>query len=121
MGLNCGAQVLYSLRGLTMGDIVNIRLGLANERDMLTPTINVDCSNACFKIGKNVQSLARHLIKWANTGLCVVPVFDAKVRPICKQATNKRKADRDRNWIKASIIRKDLHSLCQRAHLDASN
>ena len=88
---------------------------------MLTPTINVDCSNACFKIGKNVQSLVRHLVKWANTGLCVVPVCDAKVRPICKQATNKQKAERDRNRIKASIIRKDLRSLRQRAHLDASN
>ncbi len=78
MGLNCGAQVLYSLRGLTMGDIVDICRGLANERD-LTPTIDVDCSNACFKIGKNVQSLARHLVKWANTGLCVIPVCHAKV------------------------------------------
>ena len=110
MGLNFGVQVLYALRGLTMGDFVDICQGLANKRDMF-PTIDVDCSNACFKIGKNVQSLARHLIKWANTGLCVVPVCDAKVHPICKQATNKRKADRDRNRIKASIIRKDfIHS-----------
>ena len=104
-----------------MDDIVDVCRGLANERDMLTPTINVDCSNACFKIGKNVQSLARHLVKWANTGLCVVPVCDAKVRPLCKQATNKRKSDRDRNRIKASIIRKDLRSLHRHAYLDASN
>ena len=45
-----------------MGDIVDICQGLPNEQEMLTPMIDVDCSNACFKIGKNVQSLARHLI-----------------------------------------------------------
>jgi hypothetical protein len=108
MGLNCGAQVLYSLRDLKMGDIVDICWGLTNEQEMLTPTIDVDCSNACFNIGKNAESLARHLVKWANSGLCVVPVCDAKVLPICKQATNKRKADRDRNRIEASIISRGL-------------
>ena len=106
MALNCGAQVLYSLRGLTMGDIVDICRGLAHEQEMLTPTIDVDCINACFKIGKNVQLLARHLVKWANTGLCVVPVCDAKVRPICKQATNKLKADRDRIRSKRQLFKK---------------
>ena len=108
MGLNCGSQVLCSLRGLKMGDIVDICHGFASERGMAAPNIDVDCSNVCFKVGKNVLSLAKYLIKWANTGLCIVPVCDAKVRPICKQATNKCKADRDKNRIKASIIRKDL-------------
>ena len=45
---------------------------------MVTTTIDVDCSNVCFKVGKNVQSLDKHLVKWANTGLCIVPVYDAK-------------------------------------------
>ena len=54
MGLNCGAQVLYSVRGLKMGDIVDICHGLASEQGMVTPTIDVDCSNVCFKVGKNV-------------------------------------------------------------------
>ena len=45
---------------------------------MVAP-IDVDCSNPCFKVGKNVQPLAKHLMKWANTGLCIVPVFAAKV------------------------------------------
>ena len=88
---------------------------------MLSLTIDVDYSNVCFKIGKNFQSLARHLVKWANTGLCVIPVCDAKVHPIRKQATDKRKADRDRNRIKASIIHKGLHSLHRHAYLHASN
>jgi hypothetical protein len=94
MGLNCGAQVLYSLHGLKMGNIVDICHGLASERGMVTQTIDVNCSNVCLKVGKNVQSLAKHLVKCANTGLCIVPVCDAKVRPMYKQATNKRKADR---------------------------
>ena len=78
MGLNCGAQVLYSVRGLKMGDIVDICHGLASEQGMVTPTIDVDCSNACFKVGKNVQSVVRHLVKWTNTGLCIVLVCDVK-------------------------------------------
>ena len=80
MGLNCGAQVLYSLCGLKMGDIVDICHVLASEQGMVTPTIDVDCSNVCFKVGKNVQSVVRHLVKWANTGLCIVPVCDGKVQ-----------------------------------------
>ena len=104
-----------------MGDIVDICCGLASEQGMVTPTIDVDCSNVCFKVGKNVQSVVKHLVKWAGTGLCIVPVCDGTVRPICKQASNKRKADRDKNRIKASIIRKDLRSLNRRAYLDAPN
>ena len=76
MGLNCGAQVLYSLHGLKMGDIVDICCGLASERGMVTPTIDVDCSNVCFKVGKNVTSVVSLLLKWANTGLKVVPSYD---------------------------------------------
>jgi len=115
MGLNCGAQVLYSLCCLKMGDILDICRGLASERGMVTSTIDVDCSNVCFKVGKNVQSVVWHLVKWANTGLCIVPVCDGKVRSICKQATNKCKADRDKKRIKTSIIRKDLQSLSRHA------
>ena len=108
MCLNCGAQVLYSLHGLKMGDIVDICHGLATEQGMVTLTIDVDGSNVCFKVGKNVQSVVRHLVKWASTGLCIVPVCDGKVRPIYKQATNKCKADRDKNRIEAPIIHKNL-------------
>ena len=73
MGLRCVAQVLYSLRGLKMVDIFDICCRLASERGMVTPTIDVDCSNVCFKVGKNVQSVVRHLVKWSNTVLCIVP------------------------------------------------
>ena len=79
MGVNSGAQVLYSVGKLKMGDIVDICNGLANEHGMTTPTFDVDCSNICFKVGKNVQSLTRHLIKWSSTGLRVVLVCDGKI------------------------------------------
>jgi hypothetical protein len=89
MGLNCGAQVLYSLHGLKRGDIVDICCGLASEQGMVTPTIDVDCSNVCFKVGKNVQSMANYLIKWANTVLCIVLVCDAKSEQyVSKPQTN---------------------------------
>ena len=71
---------------------------------METPTIDVDCSNVCFKIGKNVTSVVSLLLKWANTGLKVVPVCNSKVRPISKQASIKHKADRNKNHIRAALI-----------------
>jgi len=51
--------VLNSLSGSKMGDVVDICHGL--ERGMVAPTIDVDFSNVCFKVDKDVQSLARHL------------------------------------------------------------
>eukprot|EP00957_Ditylum_brightwellii_P100054 7625091-Ditylum_brightwellii.AAC.1 len=30
------------------------------------PITDVDCSNVCFKVGKNLQGLFRFLMKWAN-------------------------------------------------------
>ena len=74
MGLNSGAQVLYSLKGLYVGDVVDICKGIAADWKMETPTIDVDCSNVCFKVGKNVTSVVSLLLKWANTGPKVVPV-----------------------------------------------
>ena len=88
------------------------------EYGMDTPTIDVDCSSVCFKVGKTVPSDASLLIKWANSSFCVVPVCDAKARPVSKQATNKCKADRDKNRIKAALIRKDLRSLCSRVYTE---
>ena len=78
MGLNYGAQVLYSLPSLKLGDLVDKCHGLPSERGMVNPTIDVDCSNVSFNVDKSVQSVVRHLVKWANTGLCIVPVCDGK-------------------------------------------
>ena len=76
MGGSYGKQVLYSVIGLRMNDIGDMCKGLAAEHNMQTPTIDVDCSNVCFKVGKDAQSVANHLTKWAEIGVKVVPVLD---------------------------------------------
>ena len=121
MGLKDGAKTLHSITGLTIEDVFKMCKGLADEYGMDTPTIDVDCSNVCFKVGKTVPSVTSLLIKWANAGFCVVPVCDAKVRLVSKQATHKRKADREKNRIKAALIRKELRSLCSHVYTDAVN
>ena len=76
MGLgSVGAQVLYALRGLTMGDVVDIckRLAEVNGTD---PTLDVDCNNVCFKLGKSIPLLTSFLVRWTKTGPCIVPICD---------------------------------------------
>ncbi len=121
MGALHGAKALHSLTGLEMGDIVDWLRGMARERGTSTPTVDVDCSNVCFKLGKSIRGLSSHLMKWANSGICVVPICDGKERPVCKQATNKRRADREKNRIKASILRKDLRELRRRLYCDLND
>jgi len=121
MGVLHGSSVLYYAKGLQIKDVVAIAKGLAADRGMATPTIDVDCSNVCFKVGKNVQHLANFLMRWSDPGLCITPVCDNTIRPISKQATNKRKADRERNRIKASILRKDIRELRRRFYEEPNN
>ena len=90
-----------------MHDISNMCKGLAAESNLQTPTIDVDCSNVCFKVGKDAQSVANFLTKWSRIGAKIAPVCDGK-RPISKQATNKREANRERNRIKAHTIHIDI-------------
>ena len=120
MGVNHTAQVLYSLSHLERGDVADILHGLARERDMEIPTVDVDCSNVCFKVGKSVECLASFLMRWAQAGLRIVPICDGKVRPISKQATNKRQADQDKNCIKAFIFRKDLQELHRQVYCNVN-
>ena len=121
MGLNCGAQVLYSLCGLKMGDIVDICQGLTNEQEMPILTIDVDCSNACFKIGK----MFNHWLGIWSSGPELVYVWSQcvmlKSNPYANKPQTNEKLKGTETRIKASIIRKDLHSLHQHAYLDASH
>ena len=48
MGVNHGAKVLNSARGLLIRHAVIILRGMARERGMMIPTIDVDCSNVCW-------------------------------------------------------------------------
>jgi hypothetical protein len=81
-----------------MVDVAEIMRRLANENGTaaMDLTINVDCSNVCFVVGKSVQALASFLMKWTNVGFHDVPKGDGKQRPISKQATNKHRAERER-------------------------
>ena len=75
MGVKYGKDVLYSVTGLYMKDIGVMLKGLAREANMQTPTIDVDCSNVCFKVGnKDAQSVANFLIKWSQIGAKVTPM-----------------------------------------------
>ena len=119
MGVSKGSQALYSLIGLTRGDVADIAHGIARDRGVEHPIIDVDCSNVCFKVGKTVHGLAAFLLKWAQAGLHVVPICDGRVRPVAKQATNKRFADREKKRIQACIIQKQLRDLRSRLYSDA--
>ena len=110
MGVNYGKEVLYSLSGLSRKDIALICRGLAIEHNMTDLSIDVDCSYVGFKVGKNAQSVANFLVKWSMYGLQMNPVCDGK-RPISKQATNKRKAEREKCRIKSHCKRLDNISL----------
>ena len=97
MGLTCGANALYSIYGLTISDVFDICIGIAAEWGMdSTPIIDIDGSNVHFKVGKTVSGVASLLIKWADAGFLTVPVCNAKVRAISKQAKNICKADKDK-------------------------
>jgi len=79
--------------------------------------IDVDCSYVGFKVGKKAQSVANFLITWSTYGLQMNPVCDGK-RPISKQATNKRKADREKHRIEAHCLR---HGIVSSNHQLKSN
>ena len=49
------------------------------------------------------------------------PFCNSKVRSISKQASIKRKADRDKNCIRAALIHQDLQSLSSLLYTDCGN
>ena len=87
-----GAKTLHSISGLTLADIAQMCKGLAAEQQIL-PRIVADCSNLLFVFSKctsAVSAVAGHLSRIAATGVVMVPVCDGPIRPISKQASNKR-------------------------------
>ena len=85
---------------------------------MLAPTVDVDCSNVCFKVVRNAQSVANFLTKWASHGIHMNPVCDGKVRPISKHATNECKANREKNRINAHHLHTEILALSRRLKTD---
>ena len=110
MGVKHARDALYSVKSLFMHEICNMCRRLAAESNLQTPTIDVDCSNVCFKVGKNAQSVANLLTKWSRIGAKIAPVCDRKC-PISNHATNEHEANCERNHIKADTICVDILSL----------
>ena len=116
MGIKDGKQVLSSITQLSIFDVACMAKGVANERGMDSPTIVADCSNIAYVFSKAASitvSVVTHLVKWANTGLIVIPVCDGHIRPVCKQATNERIANSDKKRIKSYKQRKAIRKAKQ--------
>ena len=108
MGVNYGPDVHHRLSRLKRRHVRKIATGLAQDYGLSTPAIDFDCSNVAFKGGKNPVWLAQFLVGWARLGLQVTPVCDASTRPQSKQASNKRRAVREKKRIKAAVLRAQL-------------
>ena len=108
MGVKNAHLTFYSIKNLKKSEIATICHGLAQEQNIDHPSIDVDCSNVAFKCGRNARSLSKFLNDLANMGVKVVPICDAKTRPICKQASNERQANRKKSHIKSFILRQDI-------------
>lgn len=123
MGVKNGAKTLHSISGLTLADVAQMCKGLAAEQQIL-PRIVADCSNLLFVFSKctsAVSAVAGHLSRIASTGVVMVPVCDGPIRPISKQATNKRIADKELSRIKAYHCRAKIAELRNRLIQESLN
>ena len=123
MGVKNGAKTLHSISGLTLADIAQMCKGLATEQQIL-PRIIADCSNLLFVFSKctsAVSAVAGHLSRIAATGVVMVPICDGPIRPISKQASNKRIADKELSRIKAYRCQAKIVELKNQLVQDALN
>ena len=123
MGVKNGSKTLHSVTGLTLADVAQMCKGLAAEQQIL-PRIVADCSNLLFVFSKctsAVSAVAGHLSRIAATGVVMVPVCDGPIRPISKQATNKRIAEKELSRIKAYHCRAKVVELKNRLVQESLN
>ena len=121
MGVEGGSNTLHSLKGLSLSELGAICRGLAAALGIEMPRIVVDCNNLGYvfsKASSTVASIVNHLMKCANTGVAMEPVCDGDVRPVCKQATNIRVANKEKNRIHAFLLRKEIRKAKQRLIFD---
>ena len=120
MGVKYGRDVLHSLIGLTIWDVAEICKMMAFDKETSSPVMDADCSNLRFKVGsRDARSVANHLTKWSLYGLHMTPVCDGDVRPVCKHATNARKASREKDRIKAHELRTGILALNRKLKFDS--
>ena len=122
MGVKNGSKTLHSVTGLTLADVAQMCKGLAAKQQIL-PRIVADC-NLLFVFSKCtsvVSAVAGHSSRIAATGVVMVPVCDGPIRPISKQATNKRIADKELSRIKAYHCRDKVVELKNRLVQESLN
>ena len=123
MGVNKGSETLYHATWLTRADLGHIIRGLWDERKqsneqgflMDKPTIDGDSNNICHVVARKLEiksvAVAEFYKQWSTCGIKVVPIVDGDVRPTCKQASNERIAERDKNRIRAFLLMKEVNKL----------
>lgn len=96
---------------MSLHDVGAVGKGIADELKLDKPRVVADCNNIVYVFAKAtscVLAVANHLMKWASTGIVMVPICDGVVRPVCKQATNQRIATSEKHRIKAFVLRKAI-------------
>ena len=123
MGVTKGSDTLYHATHLTRADLGRIIRGQWEERRaskepgfiMEMPTIDGDSNNICHVVARKSEiksvAVAEFYKHWSSCGIKVVPIVDGDVRPTCKQATNKRIAERDKNRIRVFLLLKEVNKL----------
>ena len=121
MGIKKGTETLYQISLLTRADVAAITRGLYEEKradngfNMSQPTIDGDSNNICHVVAHKTctksMAVAEFYNDWANCGLNIVPICDGDIRPMCKQATNERRAERENNHIEAFLLLKEVNKI----------
>jgi hypothetical protein len=79
------------------------------------PTIDGDSNNICHVVARELEiksvAVAEFYKQWSTCGIKVVPIVDGDVRPTCKQASNERIADREKNHIRAFLLLKEVNKM----------
>ena len=114
MGVSSGSKVLHSVKGLSRGELAHIARGLAEAQEV-SPIVVVDVSNILFGLDLKIKAAAEYLADLAATGLTIRPVCENDIRPKVKQATNLRRARKEKNcseeyflWQKVRLLKKSL-------------
>lgn len=112
-----GNRMTYAATALSRQDavVVGARRMLENPQpgqQIGHPMIAVDCNNVINIVGRNsidvVSGVAAFLVGWALYGAVILPICDGRNRPKSKQASNKNRANRERNKARAIVGRQEL-------------
>jgi hypothetical protein len=121
MGISNGSETLYHLTGLTRADVAAVACGLFYDakdtlyKHMNLPTIDCDTNNVVENVVRKSSSkseaVAKFYHEWALCWLHVVPVVDGEIRPVCKQASKKRRSDREKERIEGFRLLKEAKKI----------